>query len=348
VGLLTDIWLLRKPEAGRDISLNKTKDSMQPAQRILPPVKTDTFIANGHGTNAGEATALAEPEGAETAHQPVSGKVSKPDKVTPAEAVVASARAETGKMPDTLSAPGKPDAAAAPVTALQGKASGVVIRGAASNAGDEKKNEDTVHYLQGTVTDNNGQPVPDATVMLKGRRQATRTDINGAFRLKTDSPDSGRDVVANAIGFQPASGFIRPSAHYNQLIALNPAANALDEVVVSGYSARKKEVADEVEAERKEKPVSRARTAKAEPAPGWPAYLEYINKHKQIPGADSLLKGIEIVSFTVDKNGERRDFRVERSLSPAHDAEVIRLIREGPPWKLLKGNRQRCRLSVIF
>ncbi|HEX4852018.1 MAG TPA: energy transducer TonB, partial [Puia sp.] len=52
---------------------------------------------------------------------------------------------------------------------------------------------------------------------------------------------------------------------------------------------------------------------------------------------DSLgLKGIVIVSFTVDKKKRLSDFYIEQSLGPDYDTEAIRLIKEGPSWKLIK------------
>jgi hypothetical protein len=87
---------------------------------------------------------------------------------------------------------------------------------------------------------------------------------------------------------------------------------------------------------------------KAEPVTGWPAYNNYIDRNKKINTIDSLLKGVEIVSFIVNKNGELSSFKIEKSISPAHDARVIRLIREGPAWKLLKGKKHRCRLTIDF
>lgn len=88
----------------------------------------------------------------------------------------------------------------------------------------------------------------------------------------------------------------------------------------------------------------------AEPTIGWIAYRKYLEDHKQVSSADSTRKGTEIISFIVNKKGKLSSFKVEQSLSPAHDSTLIRLIREGPGWKWLdnKHSRKRDDLVVIL
>ena len=121
---------------------------------------------------------------------------------------------------------------------------------------------------------------------------------------------------------------------------------SLADVVVVGYGSRKREVTREEE--RISRVHKKAAIQKAEPVNGWPAYNAYINKNKKINSADSLLKGVEIVSFLINQKGELSSFKIEKSISPAHDATVVRLIKEGPAWKLLRGKKRRCRLTVAF
>lgn len=61
--------------------------------------------------------------------------------------------------------------------------------------------------IRGRITDNRQQPLPFATVMLKGTTIGTTTNANGEYRL--DAPDGNYTVVCQYIGFrkkeQPAS-----------------------------------------------------------------------------------------------------------------------------------------------
>ncbi len=84
------------------------------------------------------------------------------------------------------------------------------------------------------------------------------------------------------------------------------------------------------------------------PTIGWPAFNEYINQNKKIATADSAIKGKEIISFVVDANNQLSSFKIKKSLSKAHDAVSVRLIKQGPSWKLLKGKKEKITLTIEF
>ena len=374
-GTLSYFFLIRKPDTNRNISLipekNKITDTFIPKDLQTPPVKRDTVsqpaplktlrntadtvsvalndksIPNRSLSNRETATdEKKKPE-----HEPEESRQS-PVKVAPNPESSAVAAMEPKKFSTPVPVDkNKADSHPAPVAVLQGKASGVVVQERGDNDGPVRAsfNKDKLSgnfYLQGTVADSNGIPIPDATVMLKHSKKSVSTDINGMFKLRTELPDSNQDIVINSVGYRPESVVINPSENKERLIRLSPVSGNLSEVVVVGYGTRKKEVTEEEEAtsQLQKKPVIQ----KAEPVAGWPAYHNYIDKNKKINTIDSLLKGIEIVSFIVNKNGELSSFKIEKSISPAHDARVIRLIREGPAWKLLKGKKHRCRLTIDF
>ncbi len=81
---------------------------------------------------------------------------------------------------------------------------------------------------------------------------------------------------------------------------------------------------------------------------GWNAFRNYINSNKKILTADSLLKGEEVISFIVNKKSELSSFKIEKSISPAHDAEIIRLIKAAPPLRIPNGKKKRLQVSIIF
>lgn len=117
----------------------------------------------------------------------------------------------------------------------------------------------------------------------------------------------------------------------------------LDEVVVVGYSAKKqlskKSSSSTVEA-RKMRSIA--------PEGGWEAFGQYLNENKIITGADSLKKGVQIISFTVGATGRPQDIKIRKSISPAHDMEAIRLLENGPDWKIIEGKKRKVRLQIIF
>ena len=66
--------------------------------------------------------------------------------------------------------------------------------------------------VTGTVSDNNGQPLPDVSVKVVGSPIGTVTDKNGAFSLSV--PSSARSLEISYVGFNaqtvsiPAPGII--------------------------------------------------------------------------------------------------------------------------------------------
>ena len=226
-------------------------------------------------------------------------------------------------------------AGAAPVNSLQGKVAGVVI---------SKSTSSNNRLIQGKVVDNNNQPISGATVTLKGKKTGTSTDANGEFKLNSNSRDTITKVVVNYIGYETADVALNNNTTNNK-VKLQPNNSLLNDVVVIGYGV-KKDDDDYVEPnfDRKEKEPS----YKAEPTIGWGKYNDYINGHKKINTADSLIKGNEIISFIVDSSNQLSSFKIKKSLSPTHDVEAIRLVKEGPTWKLLRKKKAKITLAIKF
>jgi hypothetical protein len=86
----------------------------------------------------------------------------------------------------------------------------------------------------------------------------------------------------------------------------------------------------------------------------WPVFLLPVTTEETLCGilprhsADSVLKGEEIISFVVNQKGKISSIKVIQSVSPAHDAEVIRLLKSGPGLQTTNGKKQKCRISIFF
>jgi hypothetical protein len=115
--------------------------------------------------------------------------------------------------------------------------------------------------------------------------------------------------------------------------------NQLNEVVVTGYATqRKRDVTGSVTTVKINSPQPQ----------GWQALNNYINENKKINDADSVLKGEEIISFEVNKKSKLSSFKVIKSISSSHDAEVIRLLKLGPPLQTANGKKQKYQISIFF
>ena len=81
---------------------------------------------------------------------------------------------------------------------------------------------------------------------------------------------------------------------------------------------------------------------------GWNKFNNYIDSNKRFPPNEQPLTGEVVVAFKVNQKSELSAFTVERSMGEFYDEEAIRLIKEGPAWKLTGGKRARVKVTVRF
>lgn len=89
--------------------------------------------------------------------------------------------------------------------------------------------------ITGTVKDEKNQPIPGASVMIKGTKNGVQTDVDGRFRINAQP---GQVLVFSSIGSETKEWTITSSAIAN--IVLNSTSSALSEVVVNGYTAQRR------------------------------------------------------------------------------------------------------------
>lgn len=90
--------------------------------------------------------------------------------------------------------------------------------------------------VTGKVTDDGGNPVANASVLIKGTKIGTFTNENGEFIFSV--PPTAKTLVVSAVGYQEYYVSIGSKSIVNvELISDN---KKLDEVVVTGYSVQKR------------------------------------------------------------------------------------------------------------
>lgn len=87
----------------------------------------------------------------------------------------------------------------------------------------------------GTVTDDDGEPLPGATVRVEGTTNATSTNIDGVFSLSNVKP--GASITVTFVGCKPVTVKWTGQPIEVQLLSDD---NSLEEVVVVGYGVQKK------------------------------------------------------------------------------------------------------------
>lgn len=90
--------------------------------------------------------------------------------------------------------------------------------------------------VQGTVTDNAGEPLPGVSVRLKGSTLAVTTDVNGTYSLNI--PDGSGILVFSYIGFTTQEIPVDSRTVIN--VKLLDDSKTLQEVVVVGYGTQRK------------------------------------------------------------------------------------------------------------
>jgi hypothetical protein len=90
--------------------------------------------------------------------------------------------------------------------------------------------------ITGTITEENGKPLPGATIMIEGTTVGTISDANGNFLIETTSEN--QILIFSFMGYKSQTVPIKDQAVVD--IIMIPDFQAIDEVVVIGYGTQKK------------------------------------------------------------------------------------------------------------
>lgn len=90
--------------------------------------------------------------------------------------------------------------------------------------------------VTGTVTDESGNPISNASVLIKGTSNGTSTDNNGYFTINV--PDNRNALVFTAVGYSEKELTVTQSG--TVLITLASTTAAMDEVVVVAYGTQRR------------------------------------------------------------------------------------------------------------
>ncbi|SFF03237.1 SusC/RagA family TonB-linked outer membrane protein [Thermophagus xiamenensis] len=90
--------------------------------------------------------------------------------------------------------------------------------------------------ITGKVTDENGDPIPGATIQVKGTNTGTISDMNGNYTISI--PSDAETLVFSFVGMETQEIIIGTQSRLD--VSLNPEVVGLDEVVVIGYGTQRK------------------------------------------------------------------------------------------------------------
>ena len=107
----------------------------------------------------------------------------------------------------------------------------------AADSESPMQSQQTESKVHGTVTDDNGEPLIGASVMIKGTAKGTATDIDGNYALDAKPGDV---LVVSYVGFITSEVKVGNNPIIN--VELQENTNSLDELVVVGYGVQKKKL----------------------------------------------------------------------------------------------------------
>lgn len=107
---------------------------------------------------------------------------------------------------------------------------------AATNSVSEAQQEQT-RLVRGIVTDQAGDPIVGATVVIKGTTKAVLTQLDGNFDIKVS--DSHEMLLISYVGMEQVElPLLKSQSDYK--VVMQPSVQSIDDVVVVGYGKQKK------------------------------------------------------------------------------------------------------------
>ncbi|MBC7569649.1 MAG: TonB-dependent receptor [Spirosoma sp.] len=93
--------------------------------------------------------------------------------------------------------------------------------------------------LSGKITGDKGEPLPGATVLVKGSQNGTTTNADGRYTLALPGDQTNATVIISFIGYLPKEIVVGNQSVIDATI--EPDAKGLNEVIVVGYGTQRKE-----------------------------------------------------------------------------------------------------------
>lgn len=210
------------------------------------------------------------------------------------------------------------------------------------DAGVTARNEPPLNNLfAAQVFSYDNTPLSFANVSVKSEDFGTYADVRGNFRLLSN--DSLLTVEVKAAGFKPQTVQLRSNVQQNRIILTEDNSAFTDKTVVTTGGAVKSKAL-------RRTALIKDSAMNAEPADGWDNYNRYVDNNIDIP--DDILKnnihGQVEISFEVKSNGAITNIKVDKSLCSNCDEAAIKLLQQGPQWKVKKGKKAKGRITVQF
>lgn len=183
-------------------------------------------------------------------------------------------------------------------------------------------------------------PLPFANIFIPNENIGTYADVKGKFRLA--ATDTVITIEVRAAGYAPLTYSLKSSVAQNTIV-LNEAQVAAKDIIKFGSKAKKTGTGDRQK-------VQIDTVLNVEPVDGWNNYDTYLSNNFS-PSEEILqnkIHGEVEVSFDVKRNGKLSNVSIAKSLCGDCDEEALRVIKEGPQWKVKKGKKNKGKVKIQF
>ena len=176
------------------------------------------------------------------------------------------------------------------------------------------------------------EPLPGASIVVKGSDSGIVTDMEGRFSLVADKK-AQTTVIASYVGME--TGEYELTGDQDNRVLMQPDMASLDEVVVLAYGGQKETTPPgTAQAVDLEDEFDYGLITGAEPEGGLEAYKIYMEEHIQFPAGDTISKReVVVLKFNVNADGSISDILTLRSPGDQFTEVATNLLREGPSWK---------------
>ena len=187
-----------------------------------------------------------------------------------------------------------------------------------------------------TVTAPDNTPLPFANVLVINENVGTYADAKGKFKLV--AADSVLNVRIRAAGYISKVYPIKSGSADNRIVLSEQEVAAKDIV-----QFKNKKTAGAMP----KMTVQLDTLLNVAPEDGWDNYDTYLSNNFS-PAIDKNIHGEVEVHFDVQKDGSLSNVSIAKSLCAACDQEALRLVKEGPQWKVKNGNKDKGKVKVKF
>ncbi|GAB3321853.1 hypothetical protein GCM10027299_16900 [Larkinella ripae] len=205
--------------------------------------------------------------------------------------------------------------------------------------------------VSGNVTDSDGKPLANATLIIRNTTRGAQTNAEGHYELK-DVP-SDAQIVASHVGFESQEKAVSGKKTLDFTLAVK--VSSLDRVVVVGYATLPRSAtapAPTTPPAAKNAPKDGFTVVEEMPEfPGGRSALgAYLSQNLRYP-ADAQRNntdGTVLVQFTIGTNGSIYNIRVKKGVGDGCDEEAVRIVGKMPAWKPGTQNGQPVAVQYVL